>query len=81
MATDICFPLVKFSYATGTRPNKSIPWAHLQADNLFVIVKGRDAYLPNGQPVLDSELHMRVLKGNEDLVCHPGAHIWLLDPY
>ena len=62
MATDICFPVLKFSYATGVRSDNSIPWTHLTASNIFVIVKGTETNVEDGK------LSMRIVQANSVLV-------------
>ena len=62
MATDICLPVLKFSHATGVRSDHTIPWTHISASNLFVIVKGSDTH------VRDGHLELRIVQGNQILV-------------
>ena len=62
MATDVCFPILKFSYATGVRSDNTIPWTHLTASNIFVIVKGAKTQVEDGQ------LTMRIVQANTVLV-------------
>ena len=62
MATDICLPILKFSYATGVRGDNTIPWTHLSATDVFVLVNGTNSNDPN------SQLTMRVVQGNNALV-------------
>lgn len=65
MPTDLCLPLLKYSHAIGVRADNSVPWTHLQAQDLFAIIKGKDAAL---KP--DQQLSLRVVHGNTVLVCH-----------
>jgi hypothetical protein len=60
MGTNICLPFLKFSHAVGVRNDNSIPWVHVTADDLFVVVKG---------DVNNTHLQMRVLQRNRVLVC------------
>ena len=62
MATDFCFPLLKYSHAVGMSPDNTIPWIHLQASDLFVIVTGKNTHL------VDGLLTLRVVQGNRVLV-------------
>ena len=62
MATDICLPFLKFSHATGVRNDNSIPWIHLSASDIFVVVKGVNTHIRDGQ------LMIRIIQGNTVLV-------------
>jgi len=62
MATDLCFPLLKYSHAVGMSPDNTIPWNHLQASDLFVLVTGKNTHL------VDGLLTLRVVHGNRVLV-------------
>ena len=69
MATDLFHPIVKYSHATGVRPDdNSIPWFHLQAEHLFAIVKGTDTHYADGRLCPDGKLVMRILDGSNVLV-------------
>ncbi|KAK3645772.1 hypothetical protein LTR56_008959 [Elasticomyces elasticus] len=58
MATDLCLPLLKYSFAVGAREDKTIPWNHIQADDIYVVVSGnKDAHNP------DEKLDLRVVQG------------------
>ncbi|KAK1053682.1 hypothetical protein LTR74_016188 [Friedmanniomyces endolithicus] len=61
MATDLCFPLLKYSHAVGMSPDNTIPWNHLQASDLFVVVTGKNTHL------VDGLLTLRVVHGNRVL--------------
>ncbi|KAK0326505.1 hypothetical protein LTR82_002347 [Friedmanniomyces endolithicus] len=61
MATDLCFPLLKYSHAVGMSPDNTIPWNHLQASDLFVLVTGKNTHL------VDGLLTLRVVHGNRVL--------------
>ncbi|KAK0337927.1 hypothetical protein LTR02_001679 [Friedmanniomyces endolithicus] len=61
MAADLCFPLLKYSHAVGMSPDNTIPWNHLQASDLFVIVTGKNTHL------VDGLLTLRVVQGNRVL--------------
>ncbi|KAK1063331.1 hypothetical protein LTR33_012311 [Friedmanniomyces endolithicus] len=61
MATDFCFPLLKYSHAVGMSPDNTIPWIHLQASDLFVIVTGKNTH------IVDGLLTLRVVQGNRVL--------------
>ena len=37
---ELCFPVLKFSHATGVRSDNTIPWTHLSASDLYVVVDG-----------------------------------------
>lgn len=68
MATDLCLSVIKYSHAVGVRSDVTIPWVHLQATNLFVIVKGTSVKSPDGQLNPDARLDMRIVRGTEVLV-------------
>lgn len=68
MATDLCLPVLKYSHATGVRADNTIPWTHLQATNLFAIVKGIDTKHPDGRLKPDGKLNMRIVHDNSVLV-------------
>lgn len=62
MTADICVAANKYSYATGVRPDNVIPWTHIVASDVFVILKGEDTHIRDGQ------LYLRVVQGNSVLV-------------
>jgi len=62
MATDLCLPLLKYSHAIGMSTDNTIPWIHLQASDLFVIVTGKNTH------IVDGLLTLRVVEGNRVLV-------------
>lgn len=62
MATDLRLPINKFSHAIGVGAGNNLPWEHLQATNLVVVVRGRDTSVPDG------ELIMRVVHANDTKV-------------
>ena len=62
MAADICFTVLKYSHATGQNADNTIPWTHIAASNLFILVKGKNTDIDNG------ELTMRVVQGGNVLV-------------
>lgn len=63
MATDICFPITKYSHATGVRNDNTIPWTHITAPDIFVLVKGVSTSGTSGR------LMMYIVQGNGALVC------------
>ncbi|KAK4549389.1 hypothetical protein LTR36_006386 [Oleoguttula mirabilis] len=67
MATDLCFPILKYSHATGVRSDNTIPWTHLQAQTLFAIIKGTDTHHPDGRLHPDGKLDMRIVHGTSVL--------------
>lgn len=60
MMTDLCLSILKYSYATGQSSDNTIPWTHLAASNLFLIVKADKEN--------DADLTMRVVQGSSVLV-------------
>lgn len=68
MATDLCFSILKYSHATGVRADNTIPWTHLQANNLFAIVKGTDTHHPDGRLNPDGKLNIRIVHDTTVLV-------------
>ncbi|KAH9827781.1 hypothetical protein Tdes44962_MAKER02714 [Teratosphaeria destructans] len=61
MATNICYAVTKFSFATGLRPDASVPWQHHTSDQLFVILTGKDTRLSDGRLRPDGKLDMRIV--------------------
>ncbi|KAK3678508.1 hypothetical protein LTR78_001805 [Recurvomyces mirabilis] len=53
MATDLCLRVLKFSHALGVRADNTIPWTHLQASDIFAVVRGKDTQIADGQLSLD----------------------------
>ncbi|KAK4580119.1 hypothetical protein LTR86_000322 [Recurvomyces mirabilis] len=53
MATDLCLRVLKFSHALGVRADNTIPWIHLQASDIFAVVRGKDTQIADGQLSLD----------------------------
>ena len=62
MATDMCVAVAKYSHATGVKTDNTIPWTHVVASNVFLVLKGEDTHIQNGQLVL------QVVQGNAVLV-------------
>ena len=62
MAADMCVAVVKYSHATGVKSDNTIPWTHIVATNLFLVLKGEETHIQNGQLVL------QVIQGNSALV-------------
>ena len=62
MAADMCVAVTKYSHAIGVRPDNTIPWVHVVASNVFLVLKGEDTQIPN------SMLLMQVIQGNSVLV-------------
>ena len=56
---DICFPIIKFSHATGLIDNQ-IPWDHISGKSLDVLIQGSSS--PG------RSLTLRVIQGTKDLV-------------
>jgi len=73
MGADICFSLRKYSHASGTRTDGSIPWTHISSNNLFIIVKGTDRSIANEQ------LTLRIVQGNDVLVRPPPTRATSLE--
>lgn len=62
MAADMCVAVVKYSHATGVKPDNTLPWTHIVATNLFLVLKGEETHIQNGQLVL------QVIQGSSALV-------------
>lgn len=62
MAANLCLQVLKFSYATGVSSDNTIPWKHILAPNMSIIVKGSDT------GVAEEDLSMRIVQANEVLV-------------
>jgi len=62
MAADMCVAVAKYSHATGVKTDNTIPWTHVVASNVFLVLKGEDTHIQNGQLVL------QVVQGNAVLV-------------
>lgn len=62
MGSDVCVDVVKYSHATGIAADNSIPWTHLQASNLFLVLNGKDTDIEDGH------LTLRVVHGSAVLV-------------
>ncbi|KAK3707761.1 hypothetical protein LTR37_011938 [Vermiconidia calcicola] len=54
---DLCLSVLKLSYATGVREDNTIPWTHLTASDIFVVVKGKDV------EIADQQLGLRIVQG------------------
>ncbi|KAK3714077.1 hypothetical protein LTR37_008106 [Vermiconidia calcicola] len=59
---DLCLSVLKLSYATGVREDNTIPWTHLTASDIFVLVKGKDV------GIADQQLDLRIVQGTTVLV-------------
>ena len=62
MAADTCVAVGKYSHAIGVKPDNTIPWIHVAATDLFLVLKGEDTHIQNGQLIL------QVVQGNTALV-------------
>lgn len=62
MVTDMCVAVGKYSHAIGVKSDNTIPWTHVAATDLFLVLKGEDTHVQNGQLV------MQVVQGNSALV-------------
>jgi hypothetical protein len=62
MAADICVAVAKYSHATGVKSDNTIPWTHIVASNVFLVLKGEHTHIQNGQLIL------QVVQGNTALV-------------
>ena len=62
MPTNICLQISKYSYATGQRDG-SVPWTQItDLTNLFIVLKGIDTQ------VVDGQLSLEIIQGNKVLV-------------
>ncbi|KAF2858659.1 hypothetical protein K470DRAFT_272240 [Piedraia hortae CBS 480.64] len=66
-ATDLCLPVLKYSYATGVRPDNTIPWTHLQASSLFAVVRGVETRSADGRLHPDGQLSLTLVQGTKVL--------------
>lgn len=63
MAIDISLPLAKYSFAMGCdAKTNTIPWEHLTAVDLFVVIKGDSSYDASGS------LSLKIIYGTKVLV-------------
>lgn len=62
MGTDVCVNVIKYSHATGITAENSIPWTHLVAADLYLLLKGTDTDIENGN------LALSVVHGSATLV-------------
>lgn len=62
MAADMCVAVGKYSHAIGVKPDNTIPWIHIAATDLFLVLNGEDTHIQNGQ------LKLQVIQGNSALV-------------
>lgn len=65
MAADMCVAVVKYSYASGVRADNTIPWTHIIASDVYLLLKGEDTHIQNGK------LSMHVVQRNSVLVGNP----------
>lgn len=62
MAADMCVAVGKYSHAIGVKLDNTIPWTHVAATDLFLVLKGEDTHIQNGQLIL------QVVQGNSAIV-------------
>ena len=62
MAADMCVAVGKYSHAIGVKPDNTIPWTHIAASDVFLVLKGENTHIQNGR------LMLQVVKGNSALV-------------
>ena len=67
MATDICYPVLKFSHANGQRSDNTIPWMKLSASDILLLINGSKT---SGD---DRELTLRLVQGSTVLVDFSGS--------
>ncbi|KAM0723437.1 hypothetical protein Q7P37_000423 [Cladosporium fusiforme] len=70
MAADICVNVAKYSHATGVLSDNTIPWTHIVASNVCLLLKGEDTDIQNGH------LYLQAIQGNTALeTIHAGELI------
>jgi hypothetical protein len=62
MPADMCVAVAKYSHAIGVNPDNTIPWIHVAASNVYLVLKGENTHRQNGQ------LTLQVVQGNSALV-------------
>ena len=62
MAADMCVAVGKYSHAIGVKPDNTIPWTHIAASDVFLVLKGENTHIQNGR------LMLQVVQGNSALV-------------
>ena len=62
MAADMCVAVGKYSHAVGVKSDNTIPWTHVAGTDLFLVLKGQDTHIQDGQLIL------QVVQGNSALV-------------
>ena len=62
MAADMCVAVAKYSHAIGVQPDNTIPWIHVAASNLYLVLKGENTHTQNDRLIL------QVIQGNSVLV-------------
>lgn len=58
----MCVAVGKYSHATGVKPDNTIPWTHIAASDVFLVLKGENSHIQNGR------LMLQVVQGNSALV-------------
>ena len=58
----MCVAVGKYSHAIGVKPDNTIPWTHIAASDVFLVLKGENTHIQNGR------LMLQVVKGNSALV-------------
>jgi hypothetical protein len=62
MAANMCVAVGRYSHAIGVKSDNTIPWIHIAASDVFLVLKGEDTHIQNGQLIL------QVVQGNSALV-------------
>lgn len=62
MAADICVAVTKYSHATGVKPDNTIPWTHIVASNIYLVLNGKNSGFQVG------DLCLLVVQANTTLV-------------
>lgn len=68
MSAEISVNVAKYSYATGVRPDNTIPWTHVVASNVYLVLKGENTGFQNG------DVYLQVIQANTALVRLVQAH-------
>jgi hypothetical protein len=62
MVVNVRVIVAKYSHALGENPDRTVSWTHLTSSSVFLVLKGEDTHIQNGQ------LCMQIVQGNAALV-------------
>lgn len=74
MATDLCTPVLKYSHAIGVNKDHTVPWTHLTASDMFMIIKGKSSTNMRDERLMLKIVHGNTVQASHDLALLPHLY-------